>query len=106
MSAISEAFDALSKEERLQLLADLEFEDPMRYASRDEVELRYYCLVYEVQDELGTCYHQGKWSDIAAPVRTVEPTAKEKPSSTTTSGVTRALIAERIKTLKLTITYS
>jgi len=104
MSSISEAFDALSKEERLQLLVVLGFEDPMRYAAWEEVDLRYHCLVYKVQSELGTCFHQGRWSGIAAPVRTVKPPAKKKRS--TTNSATRALIAEGIKTVKLAISYS
>ena len=107
MSAISEAFDALSREERLQLLVDLEFEDPMRYASRDEIDLRYCCLVYEVQNELANCYVRGTWSGSAKVIANYATKApKHILKDSTVFPVHMKAVAEGIKAVKLSITHS
>jgi hypothetical protein len=108
MSLISEAFDALTPEERLQLLVDLQFEDPMRYAGWPEPDTRYFCLIYEVQSELGNCFHRGTWS---ADGRTVKAAAKPSSSSPRrdrelkkpADSAMRAAIAEGIKDFRITI---
>jgi hypothetical protein len=59
----AETFDSLYPSVRLGLLATLGFDaDKIELASaREERELRYDCLMYEVQEELRKCYIKGEW---------------------------------------------
>jgi hypothetical protein len=61
MGAASEAFDQLSKEERLTLLEMLGFDEPQRYQIRESINLTYGCMYYEVQEELDRCFIRGVW---------------------------------------------
>jgi hypothetical protein len=65
----AEAYNALSHEDRLKLLAELEFENPSRYLERDERNTRFECMFYEVQCELAQCYTRGVWAATPAELR-------------------------------------
>ena len=106
MSTISEAFDALSKDRRLQLLLDLELQDPMRYSDREEEDLRFSNLVYEVQSELVRRFHHGRWSGVA--VRGQRSANAKGNRGMTNSGTNsvRTQIAIGIKDFRFTISRS
>jgi hypothetical protein len=59
----AEAFDGLNPPNRLALLEILGFDadEIERASAREERELRYDCLMYEVQEELRKCYIKGEW---------------------------------------------
>lgn len=106
MSAVSEAFDALSVPERVALLVALEFEAPERYAEWDERDTRYMCLWYEVQSELNACYRRSGWDAGAGVVYRAAhhaPAPSKKPARSAASEAARAEIASAIKDFSLTI---
>ena len=78
MGVASEAFDLLSKEERLTLLERLGFDEPQRYQTRESIDLRYGCMYYEVQEELDRCFVRGNWT--AVPLERVKHTPRRKAS--------------------------
>ena len=58
----AEAFDNLTPPEvRLALLQLLGFDVDKKYRVWEEIDLRYNCLMYEVQEELRKCYIRGGW---------------------------------------------
>lgn len=58
----AEAFDNLTPPEvRLALLQLLGFDVDKKYRVWEEIDLRYNCLMYEVQEELRKCYIKGGW---------------------------------------------
>jgi hypothetical protein len=108
MSTISEAFDALSLEERIALLIALEFEDPARYAEWEEKDTRYYCMFYEVQSELNACYRRSGWDAGAGVVyRAAHQAAPARATAARKTPVVmteeRKKIMEGIKDFHLTI---
>ena len=103
MSAVSAAFDALTLEERIALLIALEFEDPARYAEWPEQDTRYYCMYYEVQSELNSCFKRSGWDSGSkivahahqAPARTA---TRSKPTKLTPE---RQAIADGIRDFRV-----
>ena len=58
----AEAFDGLTPPGvRLALLQLLGFEVDPKYQEWEDRDLRYDCLMYEVQEELRKCYIKGGW---------------------------------------------
>ena len=104
MSAVSAAFDALTLEERIALLIALEFEDPARYAEWDEKETRYYCMYYEVQSELNSCFKRSGWDSgskiVAHHQAPTRAAARPEPTKLTPE---RQAIADGIRDFRVTI---
>ena len=105
---VSEAFNALSKEERLSLLKDLEFHfDPSQYTDWDEMDLRYGCLIYEVKLELANCFVRGTWSGSAKMLPRYAAKAPNHPPKRGTSlPEHKKAVCEGIKAVTLAISYS
>jgi hypothetical protein len=68
----NEAFDSLSGDARIDLLASLGFEDTEKYRGWEESNLRFCHLLYDVATELIKCWQNGKWT--ATPKATVKAT--------------------------------